>query len=305
MRFRCALILSLAWAVAHEAHAQVSITPGVSAWTCAAAAEGSALACATPLWQPLAMTSRVWAGNSGANAWRTFSALAGTINVRTCATANVSADLKNCSSVQWRAKSSLITQASEVSNLGQVTFRWTAPTTNTDSTPLTDLAGYRLYQSTSGDLTEGAVHPNISPVADIEDARALTFGPYQLTPGTYYFALTAYAGTDKRESLLSKVLTRVISAPAPVTVSLACEPGDALESATPACQWSSTNATACTAAGGWSGTKALTGSETLAKITVSSEYRLTCSGPGGSATGSVKIGISPRPNSPASFGTDP
>jgi len=65
---------------------------------------------------------------------------------------------------------------------GQTTTTWTAPTTNTDGSTITDLAGYNLYRGTTA--------TNLT--------RLKSFGPtvvsYQdtnLAPGQYYYALTS------------------------------------------------------------------------------------------------------------------
>ena len=56
-------------------------------------------------------------------------------------------------------------------------------------------------------------------------------------------------------------------------------------SLTPVLTWSTTPvASSCTASGGWSGTKFASGTETLATITASKSYTLTCTWGGGSAT---------------------
>ncbi len=47
--------------------------------------------------------------------------------------------------------------------------------------------------------------------------------------------------------------------------------------------WSSTSATSCTATGGWSGTKSASGSETISNIQATTDYLLTCAGPGGTS----------------------
>jgi hypothetical protein len=56
--------------------------------------------------------------------------------------------------------------------------------------------------------------------------------------------------------------------------------------------WSSTNTTACTASGGWSGSKASAGSQTLTTITSTTTYTLACTGSGGSATQSATVTVS-------------
>jgi hypothetical protein len=44
--------------------------------------------------------------------------------------------------------------------------------------------------------------------------------------------------------------------------------------------WTSSNANSCTASGGWSGSKSISGSLTLSNLTSSRTYTLSCSGPG-------------------------
>lgn len=54
--------------------------------------------------------------------------------------------------------------------------------------------------------------------------------------------------------------------------------------------WTSSNATSCTASGGWSGTKSTQGSE-LAYPTTAKTYTLVCTGPAGTASHSVTVGV--------------
>ena len=56
--------------------------------------------------------------------------------------------------------------------------------------------------------------------------------------------------------------------------------------------WTSNNADYCTASGDWSGSKAISGSESTGNLTSSKTYTLTCSGPGGSASDSVTVNVS-------------
>jgi hypothetical protein len=67
--------------------------------------------------------------------------------------------------------------------LGSATLMWTPPTTNTDGSPLTDLAGYRVHWGQqSGSYTESVsvMNPGIT-----------TYVVENLTSGTYYFVTTA------------------------------------------------------------------------------------------------------------------
>jgi hypothetical protein len=66
--------------------------------------------------------------------------------------------------------------------------------------------------------------------------------------------------------------------------------------------WSSTNATSCTASGGWSGTVAASGTQSTGALTADSTFSVTCSGAGGpnaSATAAVAISATVMGVSPA------
>jgi Fibronectin type III domain len=74
---------------------------------------------------------------------------------------------------------------------------WTAPTENTDGTPITDLAGYHiLYGTSPSELTN---------TITVASANATTFEISGLAEGTYYFAVVAYnsAGLDGDQSSLA------------------------------------------------------------------------------------------------------
>ena len=87
------------------------------------------------------------------------------------------------------------------------------------------------------------------------------------------------------------------SPPAP-TVSLSANPTSVAYNGSTVLNWSSSNATSCTASGAWSGTKALTGNQTIAGITSNRTYTLQCSGAGGSTSRSVSVIALNTPTSP-------
>ena len=55
--------------------------------------------------------------------------------------------------------------------------------------------------------------------------------------------------------------------------------------------WTSTNATSCYATADWSGSKALSGSQSTGNLTSNKTYTITCTGSGGSATDSVSVNV--------------
>ena len=80
--------------------------------------------------------------------------------------------------------------------------------------------------------------------------------------------------------------------PAP-TVSLSATPTSVSAGSASVLTWNSTNATSCTASGAWSGTQPTSGSASTGALNQTSTYTLSCTGDGGSATGSVVVSVSP------------
>ena len=79
-------------------------------------------------------------------------------------------------------------------SMGTATLVWVAPGANTNGTPLTDLAGYHIRYGTSPD--------SLTRVIDLAGSGATEFEVSGLTPGTYYFSVSAYTsmGTESAES---------------------------------------------------------------------------------------------------------
>ena len=77
---------------------------------------------------------------------------------------------------------------------GTVTLSWIPPTDNTNGTPITDLAGYHIHFGTAPD--------SLTKVIDLTGTNVTTFEVSNLSPGTYYFAISAYTamGTESAES---------------------------------------------------------------------------------------------------------
>lgn len=84
---------------------------------------------------------------------------------------------------------------------GSATLSWTAPTENTDGTPLTNLAGYHIYYGT----TAGAWTSTIT----ILEATETSYVVSGLAPGTYYFAVVAF-NSDGIDSADSNMGTKTI-----------------------------------------------------------------------------------------------
>lgn len=84
---------------------------------------------------------------------------------------------------------------------GSATLSWSAPTENTDGSPITNLAGYRIYYGTEA----GSLNQTI----EIDNASVSMQVIGNLSPGTWYFAVKALAGNV--ESDLSNIASKTIS----------------------------------------------------------------------------------------------
>lgn len=74
--------------------------------------------------------------------------------------------------------------AAPAAGTGSATLSWTAPTVNTNGTPITDLAGYYIHYGTvSGSLTS---------VITVPGASTTEYEISNLPSGTYYFTVSAY-----------------------------------------------------------------------------------------------------------------
>ncbi len=70
---------------------------------------------------------------------------------------------------------------------------WEAPTINTDDSPLTDLAGYRLYWGTSTGSYPDNQDLGMPSCTDVAGTMTCTYTLTDLGAGTYFFAVTAYS----------------------------------------------------------------------------------------------------------------
>jgi Fibronectin type III domain len=84
---------------------------------------------------------------------------------------------------------------------GSATLMWTAPTTNTDGTPVTALSGYTIHYGTS--------QSSMTQSITITDASATSHVISGLAAGTWYFAIAADAA-DGTQSAMSNIGSKTI-----------------------------------------------------------------------------------------------
>jgi hypothetical protein len=116
-----------------------------------------------------------------------------------------------------------------------------------------------------------------------------TVGPLAATT-TFVLTCTGPGGSASQSA--SVVVAN--GSPAP-TVSISASPASIAAGESTSLAWQSTNATGCEASGGWSGTKATSGNESVGPVQTSSVYSLSCTGPGGSASASASVSVAAAP----------
>jgi hypothetical protein len=119
-------------------------------------------------------------------------------------------------------------------------------------------------------------------------------GPLTAT-ATYSLACTGPGGTASQAVTITVTggIT-VTEGPSAPTVSLTATPATINAGQSTTLAWSSTNATSCTASGGWSGAQPLTG-ELIVLTASTATYTLTCTGAGGSTARSVTVTVTGGP----------
>lgn len=86
--------------------------------------------------------------------------------------------------------------------LGSVTLNWAAPTQNADGSPLTDLAGYKIYYGKASRSYDHEIR--------IDSPGTTTYTVENLVPGTYFFAATSFNSSGV-ESDYSGEITRSVN----------------------------------------------------------------------------------------------
>jgi hypothetical protein len=90
-----------------------------------------------------------------------------------------------------------LTQSPPPAAVAAVNLAWSAPTENSDGTPLTDLKGYKIHYGTQSQNYTGSI--------SVDNPTVTTYLVDSLPAGTYYFAVTAYNSVGAESSLSDEV----------------------------------------------------------------------------------------------------
>ena len=82
-----------------------------------------------------------------------------------------------------------------------VTLSWQAPTERADGTPLTDLAGFRIYY--------GSDREDLDAVIELDNPGLSRYVVENLAAGTWYFSMTAYDDANLQSSPSAVVEARL------------------------------------------------------------------------------------------------
>ena len=162
---------------------------------------------------------------------------------------------------------SLSAAPSSVASGGVSTLTWSS----TNATACTASGSWSGAKATSGTQSTGAL----------------------TMPSSYSLTCTGAGGSSPVATALVNIVP---------TATLVANPTVVASGGTSTLTWSSTNATSCTASGGWSGAKATSGTQSTGALTATTSYSLSCSGAGGTSSGVTAtvttsngaVGVSPK-----------
>ncbi|MEK7558667.1 MAG: hypothetical protein AAB507_02460 [Patescibacteria group bacterium] len=185
-------------------------------------------------------------------------------------------------------------------------YAWTGPTAtppNANSTPPINASG--VNQVKSGGLGVTAFVADTAVITTAVITTSLKIGD------TSAACSPAIAGTMRFNSSNSKLeycdgSGWVSIPPSPTTMTFSATPASIAYNTSSTLTWSSVNTTSCTASNGWSGAKAVSGSQSTGNLTLTTNYSLSCSGAVGTAGPEiVTVTVAPPPcippTSPATF----
>jgi hypothetical protein len=110
---------------------------------------------------------------------------------------------------------------------------------------------------------------------------------------TFTLTCTGTAGSASQSAVVT-----IAAAPVMPTIQLTASPASITSGSSSTLTWSSTNASSCSASGGWSGAKSTSGSQSTGNLTANATFILTCTGAAGSASQSAIVSVT-TPTTPA------
>jgi hypothetical protein len=159
---------------------------------------------------------------------------------------------------------------------------------------LTDVGFPATFASLRVAVTRGAER-----VGEIVGAGTFSF---QAVPGTYIVNLLAVPSAAVGYGTLG---LRAAATPPPPVITLAASAGSVTVGASVTLTWNAQNADACTASGGWTGSRPMSGSASSGPVNASTTFTLTCTGVGGSRDAAVTVAAAAAQRSGGGGAIDP
>ncbi len=160
-----------------------------------------------------------------------------------------------------------------------------APTVSISANPMTVTIGERsriTWSSTNATscAASGGNWTGEKPLSDSKNTGQITYDvSFQLT-------CTGPGGSATNEVKVA------VAAP---TISITANPSTVTSGSRTLIRWSTTNATACTASGAWTGAKPLSDAKNTGWMLTDSVFGLTCTGPGGTASRTATVTVVAAP----------
>jgi len=207
------------------------------------------------------MASGGWSGNKGTSGSQVIDSLQAntTFNISCTGTGGTDTDSVSISVVDPVLPTlSMSASPSTVTNNGSTTLSWLS----TDATTCLATGDWSGSKSVSGSQTISSL------VAD----------------STFNLSCTGSGGTANYSVNVS------VLDPEP-TVTISASPSTVSSNGSTTLSWTSTDATSCNATGDWSGSKSVSGSQTISSLVADSTFNLSCTGSGGTANYSVNVSV--------------
>lgn len=177
--------------------------------------------------------------------------------------------------------------------LGAVAFETTQGVGGTFVNRRVSLTSSMSLDVRVSDLAFPAAFGNLSTaVTRGSDRIGVIFGggtfDFNATPGSYFVNLIATPGNNQNAGTYAVSVT---DRPPPPVVTLNATPNGVSSGGAVDLTWSSQAATSCTATGGWTGSKAVSGTERSAALTTATTFTLACTGAGGTTSSNVTVNV--------------
>jgi hypothetical protein len=210
-----------------------------------------------------------WAGNKALSGSEPTPAITATTTFTlTCSNASGSSSAATTVTLQTAAAPTLTLSAAPTAVMsgGSSTLTWAS----TNATSCTASGGWTGAKATSGSQTFNNLTASV----------------------TYSLQCTGASGLSPVRSATVTVNGAPPPPPAP-TVDLNASPTSVNVNGSSMLSWTSSNASSCTASGGWSGAKQVQGSESTGALSNTTSFSISCTGAGGAASDSVTVDVTP------------